>query len=379
MRVTHSQLSRIIEAQFAADNAMWVWGTHGIGKSSVFKAFAKKHGHYFMCFYMSTMGDPSELAGIAIPTKDEEGKDVVRYVLLDQLQKAINWAKANPDKYVIVVFDEVNRVERSDIQGALFSFVLDKRAGQTELPSNFRCVALANPPTDDYLVSRSRDIALDDRFAHNLLEPNPKEFIKYGQENQVDHSIISFLAKNEEATNNGAKTWDEYETVVAASPRKWNSNCDRLVKYCRTQPDFVELLNLCLPSLIGETLTTTFISHIEAEENGPVSGDDIINNFSEERVQKRWAEINDFESGREDLIFTTINSLGITAKAIKKLSDEQKKNVQNFALTLRNEIFQKIITEETRTDSPLFPIVMAILANPKIVETKIAQTRAGKV
>lgn len=355
MRINHTDLAKAIPALLAADASIWLWGPHAIGKSSVFRDYAKAHGYYFMTFYMSSMGDPSELAGVALPVTLTDGAITIRYVLLEQIQKAIDWANANPDKLAIVVFDEINRVLHENILGALFSFVLDKRAGQTPLPSNFRSVALANPPTPEYLVSRARDIALEDRFAHYYLEPTAQEFLSYASKAGTHASILNFLTKSPASIAAPTADWPEYEDIVKPSARKWATTADKLVKYAEKSDDPIRVLQLTLPALVGSETALSFIESLRDLGHAPLSGEEILNDF--ENSKSRWQSFVD--EGRTDLMLTSISSLGDAIKKAPPLSEAQMSNIRSFGRILSPELFQKIALEGTSSpDHPLLKVAI---------------------
>lgn len=101
---------------------------------------------------------------------------------------------------VLIVLDEINRIQNKQILNALFELVEDSRKlGEYRLPKETRIIALCNPPTDDYSQTVDiTDIAFKSRFVHLAYRPEHGEYLTYINSKKDFNSEVSrFLTKEE--------------------------------------------------------------------------------------------------------------------------------------------------------------------------------------
>lgn len=144
----------------AADVALYIWGVHGIGKSSVVRQTAEELGIGFVDFRAAQL-EASDLRGL--PDKGSDGR--THFLPPADLPAAGEG---------ILLLDELNRAN-SEVLAAAFQLVLDRRIGQYELPAGWSIVCAGNVDSGDYTVT-PLDTAFCDRFCHVLLTAGQTTF-----------------------------------------------------------------------------------------------------------------------------------------------------------------------------------------------------------
>ena len=230
------------------DVAVAIWGKVGIGKTSGIRAYARSNGYRLVIIHLQ-LYDPSDLKGIPVKMDDGEVRWVNTSYLPQQTTRRIelsknddeqiinlNWIHAEqivatfPDdinaalsvewqvlgprqirvklrpgvnsfsgvlhvkEKALIFLDEISTAN-TDVQNAALSLVLDRRAGEYELPNTCRIVAAGNTEEDGAFVNPI-SFALANRFLHMTLRPSVPGFLNYamthfGSENR--HIMISFL------------------------------------------------------------------------------------------------------------------------------------------------------------------------------------------
>ena len=132
----------------------FIWGSPGVGKSSLVAQIALEKNMKFIDLRLSLL-DPTDLRGIPFFAKEEK--------------KAV-WAKPEflPDTdcldYGILFLDEINSAPPT-IQAAAYQLILDRKIGEYTLPQNYSIIAAGNYETDRGVTYRM-PTPLANRFVH---------------------------------------------------------------------------------------------------------------------------------------------------------------------------------------------------------------------
>ena len=169
-------LDKLIESQIP----VFVWGSPGIGKSSIIKQIANDKGLEFVDLRLSLL-DPTDLKGI--PFFDQERNEAV--------WASPNFLPKNPNSKGILFLDEINTAPPS-VQASAYQLVLDRRVGDYELPKGWSIVAAGNHESDRGVVYRMPP-PLANRFVHLIMEVGFEDWKKWAYERGIDSSIIAFL------------------------------------------------------------------------------------------------------------------------------------------------------------------------------------------
>jgi len=159
---------------------LFIWGSPGIGKSSIVKQVADEEGLEFIDLRLTLM-DPTDLKGI--PFFDKDNNEAV-------------WAKPNflpknPNSKGILFLDEINTAPPS-VQASAYQLVLDRKVGDYELPDGWSIVAAGNNESDRGVIYRMPS-PLANRFVHLDMEVSFEDWKSWAYENNISENIIGFL------------------------------------------------------------------------------------------------------------------------------------------------------------------------------------------
>jgi len=174
-------LSSLIEAQIP----VFVWGSPGIGKSSIVKQIAVEKELEFVDLRLSLL-DPTDLKGIPFFDKDNH----------EAVWASPNFLPKNPNSKGILFLDEINTAPPS-VQASAYQLVLDRKVGDYELPSGWSIVSAGNNESDRGVVYRMPP-PLSNRFVHLSMEVSFADWKIWAYDNGIDSSIIAFLQYDSE-------------------------------------------------------------------------------------------------------------------------------------------------------------------------------------
>jgi hypothetical protein len=248
-------LDKLIESQIP----VFVWGSPGIGKSSIIKQIAIDKGLEFVDLRLSLL-DPTDLKGI--PFFDQENNEAV--------WASPNFLPKNPDSKGILFLDEINTAPPS-VQASAYQLVLDRKVGDYELPKGWSIVAAGNHESDRGVVYRMPP-PLANRFVHLNMEVSFEDWKSWAYENGIDSSIIAFLNYDNEKLFNfdPSKNQKSFPT-----PRSWEY-VDKVLE-SGVEPT---LLMDIISGAVGEESATAFMSFRKVMHRLPnidklLSGEDI--------------------------------------------------------------------------------------------------------
>ena len=153
--------------------------------------------------------------------------------------------EAEPDRFHVVFFDEINNALPS-IQGMAFNIVLDREVnGLWKLPENARVVAAGNDMQDS-LAANEIAAPFFNRFAHVYINTTTEKWLRWARDNDIHPAIYAFIAYRQ-----GETLRSEYDGKKPnADPRKWEMASKML--YTTGRPEM-------LRALIGEEITDEFV------------------------------------------------------------------------------------------------------------------------
>ena len=121
----------------------FIWGSPGVGKSSLISQIAQESNMEFIDLRLSLL-DPTDLRGVPF---------------FDQTTKTAIWAKpeflpnSNSEEFGILFLDEINSAPPT-IQAAAYQLILDRKIGEYTLPKNYSIIAAGNYENDRGVTSR---------------------------------------------------------------------------------------------------------------------------------------------------------------------------------------------------------------------------------
>ena len=298
-------LDKLIESQIP----VFVWGSPGIGKSSIIKQIAEHKGLEFVDLRLSLL-DPTDLKGI--PFFDKENNQAV--------WASPNFLPSNPNSKGILFLDEINTAPPS-VQASAYQLVLDRKVGDYELPNGWSIVAAGNNESDRGVVYRMPP-PLSNRFVHLNMEVSFKDWKVWAYNNEIDASIIAFLQYDE------SKLFDFDPSKNQKSfptPRSW------------------EYVDKILKSNMDENLLYDIVS-------GAVGNESATAFMSFRKVMHRLPNIEKLLAGEElevehdsQVLFALI--AGVITNIKQSVTKEKVDNALKFSLTLPKEFSVMLIKD----------------------------------
>jgi len=288
----------------------FIWGSPGVGKSSLVQQIAQQKEMEFIDLRLSLL-DPTDLRGI--PFFENETKTAV-------------WAKPEflPDtnslEFGILFLDEINSAPPT-IQAAAYQLILDRKIGEYILPKNFSIIAAGNYENDRGVTYRM-PTPLANRFVHLNFDLDFDSWKIWAFANNIDKRIISYLSyKPSDLFMFDPKS----ASKSFATPRSWK---------------FVDdILNSKLDSKLLENVIAGAIGAETAQE---------FLNYS--KVMNELPNIDEIIAGKEVEIPTKNSALyamciGVVYALKDDFSTQNLTNVLNFSLSLEGEFTVMLIRD----------------------------------
>lgn len=225
--VKPSEAAEILRQCIATKQPVMMWGSYGIGKSSIVAqvADAMYAGHYGC-----TVDANGRLHdGTGQYTSNRPWLTDLRLVLLDPTDLRglpmvngdgrVHWAAPafapKPDCLpMAILLDEINRAP-SLVQNAAFQLVLDRKLGEYKLPDNVAIIAAGNRESDGGGVTRMH-AALGNRFLHINVEVDLKDWCTWAITAGINPVIIAYVRSQPDDLNS-----PDSKAQASPTPRSW--------------------------------------------------------------------------------------------------------------------------------------------------------------
>lgn len=187
--------------------ATMLWGTRGVGKSSIVHQVALHHGVPLVDLRLTTI-EPVDIRG-AIYADDAQGKTV--------------WFPPEflpgPDVPAGILFlDELTAADQR-LQISAYSLILDRRVGHYRLPDGWLVVAAGNASFHG-AVSHDMGTALADRMFHFHVQTAIDAFLDHAVAMGFHPAVMAYLrVRPDKLDDTAAQLANDH--LVGASPRGW--------------------------------------------------------------------------------------------------------------------------------------------------------------
>jgi hypothetical protein len=187
--------------------ASMLWGTRGVGKSSIVHQLAQQCGVPLVDLRLTTI-EPVDIRG-AIYADDTREKTV--------------WFPPeflpNPDEPEGILFlDELTAADQR-LQISAYSLILDRRVGDYRLPDGWLVVAAGNAAYHG-AVSHDMGTALADRMFHFNVQTVIAAFLDYAIANDFAPEVMAYLrVRPDKLDDTAAQLANDH--LIGASPRGW--------------------------------------------------------------------------------------------------------------------------------------------------------------
>jgi len=202
-------------------------GPPGIGKTELFETAATERGLMLSVFNGGEVGDPSDLAGIALPSSFKEA-DARGYVLEYYLPEPILIATRSP---VVLLIDDFDKAPPR-LQGIFLALCASRVIRDRPLHPN-TLVCLAGNRIEDDNLSNDISASLRSRTTAIPIEARLRDFTEYGTSTGAIHpAVLGFLQYKPEYLYKPSS-----ESYRFPTPRTWKEASQDLVEY--SDPDAV--------------------------------------------------------------------------------------------------------------------------------------------
>jgi MoxR-like ATPase len=187
--------------------ATMLWGTRGVGKSSVVRQVAAHFGVPLVDLRLTTI-EPVDIRG-AIYADDAQGKTV--------------WFPPEflptPEQPAGILFlDELTAADQR-LQISAYSLILDRKVGHYLLPDGWQVIAAGNASFHG-AVSHDMGTALADRMFHFNVQTVIEAFLVYAMQQQFAPEVMAYLkVRPDKLDDTQAQLAADH--LVGASPRGW--------------------------------------------------------------------------------------------------------------------------------------------------------------
>ncbi|HHD81038.1 MAG TPA: AAA family ATPase, partial [Campylobacterales bacterium] len=317
--------SSLIEAQIP----VFVWGSPGIGKSSIVKQIAMEKELEFVDLRLSLL-DPTDLKGIPFFDKDNH----------EAIWASPNFLPKNPNSKGILFLDEINTAPPS-VQASAYQLVLDRKVGDYELPKGWSIVSAGNNESDRGVVYRMPPPP-SNSFVHLSMEVSFSDWKVWAYVNGIDSSIIAFLHYDSEKLFAFDPTKNEKSFPT---PRSWEY-VDKILSSNINNKLLIETIS----GAIGEESATSFMAFRKVMDRLPnidnlLAGDEVE---VEHNSQVLFALIAGIISNlRQDKNITKIdNALKFSLTLPKEFSVMLVKDMQQNEIEVERSNFWDSWVEE---------------------------------
>jgi len=187
--------------------ATMLWGTRGVGKSSVVHQVANDAGVPLVDLRLTTI-EPVDLRGALFAD--------------DSLKKTVWFAPEflpDPSQPEGILFlDELTAADQR-LQTSAYSLILDRRVGDYRLPDGWMIVAAGNAAFHG-AISYDMGTALADRLFHFHVQSVFEAFMEYGMAQRLAPEVLAYLQIRPDKLDDTSLQLAQ-DHLTGASPRGW--------------------------------------------------------------------------------------------------------------------------------------------------------------
>ena len=222
-----------------------IWGSHGIGKTAVVKAFAERNGWKFRYCAPAQFEEMGDLHGLPVrydPDPNVQGDETTVYMPPE-------WVPAENDVGPgILLLDDLNRADDRILRG-IMQLLQEFEMFSWTLPPKWQIVCTANPEGGDYSVTTMDDAMLT-RMLHFTMVYDLKAWARWAGASGVDPRGIAFVL-----------TYPEVVTGKRTTPRSLTQFFSQIQPIADLAAN-LELVGTLARSALDDVTATTFTSFV---------------------------------------------------------------------------------------------------------------------
>lgn len=245
-----------------------IWGTHGLGKTTVVTEFAREHGWklaYCAPAQFEEMGDLHGLPTRVDPDPNVIGDEYTTFLPPD-------WVPREPGPGILLL-DDLNRADDRILRG-LMQLLQNFELFSWALPKDWQIVATANPEGGDYSVTPMDDAMLT-RMLHLTMVFDVKAWAAWALAKGIDPRGVDFVLTYPE-TVRGART----------TPRTLTQFFEQIRGIDDLKAE-IELVSVLAMSSLDDVTTATFVSFVHDNLSQLIPPEDILDASSFKAVAAR--------------------------------------------------------------------------------------------
>jgi len=261
--IYNMNLDRVEEGRKRTKNdALFIWGAPGIGKTEILNQVADKLGCVVIEFHLATI-EPTDFRGVPKVENIKGSDNPLDERTVSKIPAIFPTDDGLNNTGGIMFFDELNRAKQMVLSAAL-PLALNGKVGTYELPPRWIVVAAGNRPEDIGGVATAIEPALGNRFAHVNYSPTLPSWIDWAiKKKDINPDLIAFLQFNKQYFH---KLDNEKETPNWPSPRTWEMASHkeffkRGKNWANTMP--LDRIQDIYTDLVGREAAVSFISYLK--------------------------------------------------------------------------------------------------------------------
>jgi len=322
-----------------------IWGTHGIGKTSVVVEYAKKKGWGFSYCAPAQFEEMGDLHGLPTRVEATDEKEAHTAFLPP------DWVPREPGPGILLL-DDINRADERILRG-LMQLLQNFELFSWRLPPKWQIVATANPEGGDYSVTPMDDAMLT-RMMHITMVFDVKAWAAWALSLGIDSRGVDFVLSYPELVSGGRTT-----------PRTLCQFFDS-IKGIEDLKANLDLVYVLARSCVDEETAAAFLAFARDEIEHLIAPDEILEAKVFDDVGSRLTELGQptKETIRLDRLAT------IASRLVLYLCDSKYKPKKEHEDNLVQFLLHDSLPNELR-----FSVHQDLInaSNPKIV--KMAQNR----
>jgi hypothetical protein len=335
---------------------LFIWGAPGIAKSSVVEQVADELNYKLIDIRLTQM-EPTDLRGIPVPFKNDEGRAYVEWAIPAMLPKRTAGDEKGraviTDDFghnydgAIILLDELPNAAPS-VQAGSYQIVLDGALGEWVCPTNVIVMAAGNRDTDKGATFKMPTPLLN-RFTHIEMRVDFEDFQTFALNTQFHQAVVGYLTAFKHELF-------QFEATSASrgfpTPRSWESVSDIL----RGDPNLPESVQMALiAGAVGDGIAVKFLEYRKNAANLPAASDILEGKVTE---LKKGADISLMYALTTALCYELKDRFDTNAGKGAKAEDKKKfnTNVDNFLGFMMGNFQSEMVIMGARTALAIFKI-----------------------